>query len=421
MDTRLNKAKLRTILPATTSAESKIKKTNKRVPSRTTINDRTKVMDEFRPNAEVSLKSAAKSAGHSRKAFDVLQRNAADDSAMTSKANALRKLGHLQEVSLAELESLRFPIPPSLHITQSSNRNMPPRLDCVLAMGEPELSGADRVLFLAALNVIQWNEFPCEQTGVNDGEITYKFSIPPGIMLAGPNGLPAPHQEVMFELGIKNTEAKHIRLRQSGVILCDANLASATQVDYVMIESLGIEDYRKSRSIEGDKSILSLWCRWSQAQRNVGIFRPLLKDILMREGSVHEDPDIQDFPQFSRHTSRDADKKAVSRDMFLAFSNFRAPKVSGRALDNQDDLRLVDIYGQTLSSEQNAGESIDILRKVAMWLYENNTGLTLRDLCSPAKPLTDYSSFIDQMTRGEPIADKRKIEETINRLRLFVA
>jgi hypothetical protein len=142
----------------------------------------------------------------------------------------------------------------------------------------------------------------------------------------------------------------------------------------------------------------------------------------MRKGPAQDDPDLRDFHFFHHSTSNAKDKNRLGREIYAAFNAFRLHDPNRRVLIAPIDLRLVEIYEQNVIGKMDVRErkTVDQLHRIAQWLSKNGEGLTVQDLCSPLKPITAYSAYIDRMATKSGAGTRKQIVESLQKVRAFV-
>jgi hypothetical protein len=403
----------------------KIRKSNSRAAThaQATRANRAKALDELRDSTEVRNAALVQSVRHSQGAFDVLQKNAAKPHDMASQAKFLQDAGKVGRISSNELEVLLSPVPPSLHFRTSSDLTSPTRVDCVLSLGEPEPTGETRRILLRALQVMQWGNIHYEQKHDEKATLYHQITLPEGAIQQGVNGLPAPNERVICDLFVRNTEATHIKIHQGQNTLVDLDFAPASVADSAMLASLSATTNSSKYTFAHHKSTISVWCKWSQAQREAGVFRPLLKDLLMRRGDAKYDPDLQVFNTFIRATKGLESEYIDTRSTFAAFNAARfAGTISMRDLSPVKSQKLETFSQQNIGrSPEEQAKMVDILGRVENWLAKNRPGLTLEKICGPDRPMEDHEDLLTVLSdRLGKAAKKKEIRDSLFAFSVFL-
>jgi hypothetical protein len=249
----------------------------------------------------------------------------------------------------------------------------------------------------------------------------YEIVVPAGEISTGINHPFVEHEDILCLLTVEQSELRHLILYQRGRTLLNYSFSSATEADDVMITCLGFDQKRSERTVKNYKKIVDLYCRWSQAERDAGLFRPLLKDLLMRPGTVQEDPDLQAFGDFYSETSNMAQRGRPKNEMYSTFAVLRQSPSNRQKNLHSDDQVLLDLYRNLVVRTDFRSHSYvyNNLRAMARWLYENETRITLVDLCADGDVMVKHAELLDSLKRAQGLCSSEPIARWLQKLRFF--
>jgi hypothetical protein len=393
----------------------------KKGPKRLLWASREKALDDIRTSDRSKEHDATLSARHSKSAFHVLKENASCQQDMALNAQELQLRGVLGQLSRNDMEVLSCPVPPSVHLEQASELASISRLDCVLAVGEPEPIGEERRLLLAVLEALQKTRVLFAQVELEDVRRVYEVPLGEAINVLGPNGPLITGGDIVCKLTVEKSEIRNIKLLQKNCTLLDICLPSATEVDEAMMQCLGFDGERAKRTVENYKKVVGLYCRWAQAQRDAGVFRPLLKDMLLRQGNVKDDPDLQEFSRFYSETSNMARKERPAIETYATFAVLRDnPSNRQRSIHSEDQLLLNSYRNLVVQNDfRNQSYVYNNLRIVARWLHEYEFNVTLVELCSDEHVSENYAALLNRIKRKQGLCSCEPILGWLSKLRIF--
>jgi hypothetical protein len=410
-------ASKKTYTKAAANPEKKISKTK---TGASVKSNRKQMLDHMANSIKSVPHDIESSVQRSKEAFQVLRQHASSGALMVNNVKTLQETGALAHLSPIEVESLVYPVPPSLHLRQPVNVGSADRVDCVLALGEPEPTGEARRLLLQTLAAVQRGPTAFEKLSSANDEDRYKIDLPPEVLSTHASASPMQNHNVSCIFTVKQAALQRMSLVQNNTTFLDIQFLSPVDADQAMLASLRQVNGQKFETFNSHKYILMTYSKWSQAQRSSGVFRPLLKDVLLRSGTAKSDPDLKAFHEFFFASSKSPSSRRLT-ETFVAFDGFRTNTTGKERKVNPADANWIELF-KAHSIEQkkdNKKDTVKNLQAIARYLVRENLNTTLQEICGPGHSTADFTKILDGIIKTRLLTSKQ-FSSSVRALQLFM-